>query len=94
MLSIRLQTERQQTDRNRLAMFQFPYPVPDPADLPPPSTAQQFFATIAMLLLLFSLVLWLLPAPFSRRILRIILSGVWPFTVADRWIRAHLEHRQ
>ena len=75
-------------------MFQFPYPVPDPADLAPPSTAQQFFAYIAMLLLLFSLVLWLLPAPLSRRILRIILSGVWPFTVADRWIRAHLEHRQ
>jgi len=75
-------------------MFQFPYPVPDPADLPPPSTAQEFFAAIAMVLLLFSLVLWLLRAPFSRRILRIILSGVWPFTVADRWIRAHLEHRQ
>ena len=75
-------------------MFQFPYLVPDPADLPPPSTAQQFFASIAVLLLLFSLVLWLLPAPFSRQILRIILSGVWPFTVADRWIRAHLEHRQ
>jgi len=75
-------------------MFQLPYPVPDPADLPPPSTAQQFFATVAMLLLLFSLVLWLMPAPFGRRILRIILSGVWPFTVADRWIRAHLEHRQ
>jgi hypothetical protein len=36
-------------------MFQFPYPVPDPADLPPPSAAQQFFATIAMLLLLFGL---------------------------------------
>jgi len=75
-------------------MFQFSYPVPDPADLPPPSTAQELFATVAMLLLLFSLVLWLMPAPFGRRILRIILSGVWPFTVADRWIRAHLEHRQ
>jgi len=75
-------------------VLQFPYPVPDPADLPLPSTAQQFLAYIAMLLLLFGLVLWLLPAPFSRRILRIILSGVWPFTVADRWIRAHLEHRQ
>jgi hypothetical protein len=75
-------------------VFQFPYPVPDPADLPPPSTAEQFFASIAMLLLLFSLVLLLLPAPFSRQILRMILGGVWPFTVADRWIRAHLEHRQ
>jgi hypothetical protein len=75
-------------------MLQFPYPVPDPADLPPPSTAQEFFAAIAMLMLLFSLVLWLLPASFSRRILRIILSGVWPFTGAGRWIRAHLEHRQ
>jgi len=93
MLSIRLQTERNQTSSNR-AVFQFPYPVPDPADLPPPSTPQQFFAAIAMVLLLFGLVLWLLPAPFSRRILHIILSGVWPFTVADRWIRAHLEHRQ
>jgi hypothetical protein len=77
-----------------MAVFQFPYPVPDPADLPPPSTAQEFFAAIAMLFLLFSLALWLLPTPFSRRILRIILSGVWPFTAADRWIRAHLEHRQ
>jgi hypothetical protein len=94
MLSIRLQTKRKQTSRNK-AVFQFPYPVPDPADLPPPSTAEQFFAYIAMLLLFFSLVLWLLPAPFSRRILRIIFfSGVWPFTVADRWIRAHLEHHQ
>ena len=73
-------------------MFQFPYPVPDPADLPPPSTVQEFLAAIAMFLLLFSLALWLLPAPLSRRILRIILSGV--FTVADRWIRAHLEPRQ
>lgn len=75
-------------------MFQFPYPVPDPADLPPPSTGQQFVACIAMLLLLLSLVLWLLPAPFSRQILRVIFTGVWPFTVADRWIRAQLEHRQ
>ena len=75
-------------------MFQFPYTVPDPADLPPPSTAEQFFAYIAMLLLLVGLVLWLLPALFSRQILRIILSGVWPFTVADRRIRAHLEPRQ
>jgi hypothetical protein len=75
-------------------VFQFPYPVPDPADLPPPSTAQELFAAIAMLLLLFSLALWLLPAPFSRWILRMILGGVWPFTAADRWIRAHLEHRQ
>jgi len=47
-------------------VLQFPYPVPDPADLPPPSTAEEFFAAIAMLLLVFSLVLWLLPAPFSR----------------------------
>ncbi len=93
MLSIRLQTERKQTSSNK-AVLQFPYPVPDPADLPPPSTAEQFFAYIAMLLLLFSLVLCLLPAPFSRRILRIIFSGVWPFTVADRWIRAHLERPQ
>jgi len=92
MPTIRLQTERQQTYRNIQTVFQFP--VPDPADLPPPSIAQQFFAAIAMLLLLFSLALWLLPAPFSRGILRIILGGVWPFTVADRWIRAHLEHRQ
>jgi hypothetical protein len=75
-------------------VLQFPYPVPNPADLPPPSTAQQFFAALAMLLLLFSLVLWLLPAPFSRQILRMVLGGVWPFTIADRWIRAHLEHRQ
>ena len=75
-------------------MLQFPYPVLDPADLPQPSTAEEFVAALAMLLLLFSLALWLLPAPFSRRILRIILGGVWPFTVADRWIRAHLEHRQ
>lgn len=92
MLLIRLQTERKQTRRNK-PVFQFPYPVPDPADLPP-STAQDFLAAIAMLFLLFSLALWLLPAPFSRRILRIILGGVWPFTAADRWIRAHLEHRQ
>lgn len=77
-----------------MAVFQFPYPIPDPADLPPASTAQHSFAAIAMLLLFLSLVLWLLPPPFSRRILRIILSGVWPFTVADRWIRAHLEHHQ
>jgi len=75
-------------------VFQFPYPVPDPAGLPPPSTAEEFFAAIATLFLVFGLVLWLSPAPFSRRILRIILSGVWPFTVADRWIRARLEHRQ
>ena len=75
-------------------MFQFPYPVPDSADLPPPPTTQEFFATIAVLLLLLSLALLLLPAPLSRRILRVILSGVWPFTAADRWIRAHLEHRQ
>ena len=93
MLSIRLQTERKQTSSNK-AVIHFPYPVPDPADLPPPSTAQQFLASIAMLLLLFGLVLWVLPASFSRRVLRIILSGVWPFTVADRWIRAHLEPRQ
>lgn len=93
MLSVRLQTERKQTTSNR-TVFQFPYPIPDPADLPPPSTAEQLFAAIAMLLLLLSLVLWLLPAPFSRRILRVIFSGVWPFTVADRWIRAHLEPRQ
>jgi len=75
-------------------VFQFPYFVPDPADLPPPSPAEQWFAAIAMLLLLLGLGLWLLPPPFSRRILRMILDGVWPFTVADRWIRAHLEHRQ
>jgi len=75
-------------------VFQFPYFVPDPADLPPPSPAEQCLAAIAMLLLLLGLALWLLPPPFSRRILRMILGGVWPFTVADRWIRAHLEHRQ
>jgi hypothetical protein len=75
-------------------MFQFSYPVPDPTDLPPPSTAQECFAAIGTLFLVFSLALWLLPAPFSRRILGIIFSGVWPFTGADRWIRAHLEHRQ
>ena len=75
-------------------MFQFPYPVPDPPGLPPPSTAEEFFAAIATLFLIFGLVLLLLPAPFSRRILRMIFGGVWPFTVADRWIRAHLEHRQ
>ena len=61
MLSIRLQTERKQTISHRTSVFQFPYPVPHPADLPPPSTAEEFFAAIAMLLLVFSLVLWLLP---------------------------------
>jgi hypothetical protein len=75
-------------------VFQLPYPVPDPADLPPPSTAEQLFVAIAMLVLLLSLALWLLPPSFSRRILRMILGAVWPFTVADRWIRAHLEDRQ
>ncbi len=69
--------------------MQIPYPPPG-TDLPPGPAEQAFMSACALALLL-GLALLVLPEPWSRRILRALLKGVWPFEQLGAWLRTQLK---
>ena len=76
-------------------LLQTPFPTPPfPAGLPPPEPSGpvfQFFAALVALVLAVELIVFALPEPWSRGVVRALLKGVWPFTRADAWLRERIK---
>ena len=67
------------------------FPPPGAPDLPPPGPLFQMFCLLAALGLLTALVLFALPEPWSKRIVRAVFENVWPFARASAWLRAQIK---
>lgn len=52
-------------------MLQFPCPVPPGSEIPPPSTAEQFFGCLLLAAIAASLISFFLPRPLFCKLLKI-----------------------
>ena len=52
-------------------MPQFPCPLPPGSEIPPPSTAEQFFACLLLAAIAAGVISFFLPRPLFRKLLRV-----------------------